>query len=122
MLCPRCQLMMTDDEYEGQQVQFCGNCWGHWVQAETLNAILDSNKYEFSEAERAAMLDRWASRNQHGVVELIGETIQCPNCQSELKRQRFIEECPVIVDICDEHGIWLDTGEIKELQIFFEQE
>jgi Zn-finger nucleic acid-binding protein len=27
----------------------------------------------------------------------------------------------VQIDECDEHGVWLDTGEIKDLQVFIER-
>jgi hypothetical protein len=28
----------------------------------------------------------------------------------------------VQIDECGEHGLWLDTGEIKDLQVFIERE
>ena len=120
MLCPRCQLSLSDEHYENQQLKFCTNCWGHWLNQSALDAILRSDSYTFSRQERQEMLSTWANR---GDVDRQGDEskqIDCPECSSSLQRKRFFESCPVEVDVCDEHGIWLDTGEIKELQIFFE--
>ena len=121
MLCPRCKLLMRLDDYEGQNVHFCGNCWGHWTTKSALEKILHTTDYSFSERELQTTFQRWIDRARKDTVELIGETIHCPECKDVLKRRRFLEECPVIVDICETHGVWLDTGEIKELQIFYEQ-
>lgn len=123
MLCPRCQLSLSDDHYENQDVKFCTNCWGHWLDQSSLHAILDSDSYSFSAKERNHMLfTMWANRGEAGREKSELEPIDCPECNSRLQRKRFFDDCPVEVDVCDEHGIWLDTGEIKELQIFFESD
>ncbi len=122
MLCPRCQLLLTDDQYENQHVKFCTNCWGHWLDQSALDAILKSDSYSFSPKERKEMLATWATRGDVDRQGAESEPIDCPECNSRLHRKQFFDACPVEVDVCDEHGIWLDTGEIKELQIFFESD
>lgn len=38
--------------------------------------------------------------------------MNCPVCQNRL----YVKEMHgVIVDICDEHGVWLDRGELEKV-------
>ncbi len=118
--CPRCQLLLRPEEYESHRVQFCSTCWGYWLDAETLQAILDEHQYKFSKGERSTLM---ALMRSAGDIDRSGresELIHCPQCGRQMVRKKWIEGCPVEIDQCPDHGIWLDTGEIKELQIFAE--
>ena len=118
--CPRCKLLLQEDEYEGYSVEFCGNCWGYWLSSNTLEQILEDHRYHFSKQERKTALQVMATQ---GDVDREGherEPIACPACLKTMQRRRYFPECPVEIDQCAEHGVWLDTGELKELQIYFE--
>jgi hypothetical protein len=49
------------------------------------------------------------------------EAVPCPVCSVEMTKKRYSTDCPVQIDECDTHGLWLDTGEIKDLQVFIER-
>ncbi len=119
--CPRCRLLMRPEEYESHQVLFCSTCWGYWLTAETLQAILDDHRYHFSDSERKTIL---TLMQRVGDVDRGNESeaISCPECGKPLTRKKWLEGCPVEVDQCPDHGVWLDPGEIKELQIFAESQ
>lgn len=118
MNCPRCKLSLSAEQYEGQSLHFCGNCWGHWVSLDAFERILRSEAYDFSTAEKATLLYRW-SQNKDSNVDTT-EKISCPACDQQLTRMAFDDQCPVPVDRCDEHGVWLDCSEIKQIQIFID--
>ncbi len=40
---------------------------------------------------------------------------KCPFCKKVMQRKNYKSVSGVIVDICQEHGIWLDGGELKQL-------
>ena len=40
--------------------------------------------------------------------------IQCPHCQIAMKKE--IIENKILVDKCEKHGIWLDTGELERIK------
>ncbi len=117
--CPRCQLLLQDDEYEGYPVAFCGNCWGYWMTHDVLRHIIEDQKYRFSRGERSSVFARWAQSGAP-IVEDPSEPICCPECGARMARKHFAEDCPVVIDQCYHHGVWLDTGELKELQIYIE--
>jgi Zn-finger nucleic acid-binding protein len=108
-------------EYEGQQVHFCGTCWGYWLTRNQLDQITAGVKYRFGKREARTIeetLDSHGDANRQG-SEL--KAVPCPVCGVEMKRNRYQANCPVQIDECDQHGLWLDTGEIKDLQVFIEK-
>ncbi len=122
MDCPRCQLALADAEYEGQEVHFCGTCWGYWMTREQLNSITHAVQYSFDEQEVSAVktaLSRDGDANRQGSER---DAVRCPVCEATMTRRNFSVDCPVKIDECDQHGLWLDTGEIKDLQVFIEQQ
>ena len=120
MDCPRCHLQLTHADYESEQVHFCGTCWGYWLARSQLDKIASAVEYRFADTEKQAVeatFLRDGDANRQGSET---QKLPCPACGAEMARKRFAESCPVEIDECDEHGIWLDTGEIKDLQVFIE--
>ena len=121
MDCPRCRLSLAGAEYEGVQVHFCGTCWGYWLTRSQLDQIAAGVKYRFGAREAravAATLDSDGDANRQGSEH---EAVPCPVCGVEMNSKRYRTDCAVQIDECDQHGIWLDTGEIKDLQVFIER-
>ena len=115
--CPRCTLPMQAETYEGTDLMFCGTCWGHWVGFDGFKKILENEVYSFSKTDTESVLRKWASQ-QAG--EELTAIINCPDCSKEMRQMDFADECPVLVDRCDDHGVWLDCAEIKEIQVFID--
>ena len=121
MDCPRCRLLMAGAEYEGEEMHFCGTCWGYWLTRSQLDLIVAGVKYRFGEREAQTIkqtLDSDGDTNRQGSER---EAVPCPVCGVEMKKKRYTTDCPVQIDECDQHGLWLDTGEIKDLQVFIER-
>ncbi len=121
MDCPRCGLSLSRQEYEGENVSFCSTCWGHWLTRSQLDNIVKKVQYKFSKYERDTVL---TTMTREGDVDRQGsekQPINCPECDKPMERKKYESRCPVKIDECPEHGIWLDTGEIKDLQIFIEK-
>ena len=120
MDCPRCQLTLTDSEYEKHAVKFCSECWGYWLTRTQLDAITATVEYGFDRAEAKAAVrsNTGGDANRQGSE---AEMLKCPECQAAMQRKHYRDNLPVEIDECSQHGIWLDTGEIKDLQIFIER-
>lgn len=121
MKCPRCQLGLQSTQYENQDVNMCANCWGYWLKRSQLESIVNDAIYQFNKSEQKAVEKGFFI---DGDVDRQGQEVRaitCPVCQGALERKKFHTHCPVRIDECPEHGIWLDTGEIKDLQIFIEK-
>ncbi len=119
MDCPRCKLTMQPAKYEEQDVTFCSNCWGYWLTRAHLDAIVKNAEYAFNKDEQESVEKTLSTQGDadRGDEKAM---IQCPECTKFMEKKLYHEKCPVEIDECAEHGVWLDTGEIKELQVYIE--
>jgi len=116
MDCPRCKHPLRKVDYEGVETDMCERCWGLWLDSGEFAEILTRRDYVFSPEETALCLDvRTASR--------AGKTTPapCPKCLRTMERQHYDESVHLVIDRCPEHGVWLDTGEIKKAQALAEK-
>jgi Zn-finger nucleic acid-binding protein len=121
MDCPRCRLSLAEAEYEGEQVHFCGTCWGYWMTKPQLDRIVGGVKYRFGAGEARTVAGTLSSEGDVDRQGAEREAVPCPACGAQMKREQYSADCPVQIDECGEHGLWLDTGEIKDLQVFIER-
>ncbi|HEU5115194.1 MAG TPA: zf-TFIIB domain-containing protein, partial [Isosphaeraceae bacterium] len=112
MDCPRCHLMLRRTDYEGVEVDMCDNCWGIWLDSGEMGAIIDSREMDFSETERQQFLKARANLPAMGP----GEPIHCPVCNKPMDVLSSDVGLHIVIDRCVDHGIWLDSGEIKAVQ------
>jgi len=116
--CPRCKLKLQTEEYESVETLFCGSCWGHWMTQTAFSQVMKSERYKFSDAEKQSVLRTWAEKAKPDAK--LDPVVACPVCKQTTQRKEFSDECPVVLDLCSEHGVWLDASEIKQVQIYFE--
>jgi len=110
---------MTAEVYEGENVEFCSTCWGHWINPDSFRKILNSEVYEFTKSDKESVIKRWSGNNS--TMMRTSADIACPVCSETMKQVPFARGCGVVVDRCEEHGIWLDGGEIKRIQIYIDE-
>ena len=120
MLCPRCQLSLQPQTYEGQEVRFCGDCWGHWMRREQLEAIIADRSTKFTRGEREAVARDVRAAEDEAWFDGESAVVACPDCGAAMQKAKYDESYPIVIDVCPEHGLWLDHGEMKELQILLE--
>ena len=108
--CPRCDLPLTSAPYEGVEAHACTECYGYWIPTPSLRHILTTQTTPFSDDEREHAYFPDAQFD----VETDGE-ISCMECANPLTKRAVLGT--VLIDICPNHGIWLDTGELKSIQI-----
>ncbi|MEZ0228630.1 MAG: zf-TFIIB domain-containing protein [Planctomycetota bacterium] len=114
--CPRCQVSLEPAKYEGVSVQFCNMCWGYWVGRLELETILTSKDESFSRDEKKGAARAPAHEGDRKILSCV----RCGKTMSKLA----VEDSGMVaflVDYCRDHGLWLDTGEIKRAQILDEK-
>jgi uncharacterized protein len=116
MLCPRDKTSLTEQRYEAHvQVDACGTCGGMWLDDGELEAIQESR-------ERDHRRDLDAMPDLVGAVGAHAEPGACPKCGAVMESREYAHCSRIVVDVCPEgHGIWLDGGELRALEIFFEK-
>jgi Zn-finger nucleic acid-binding protein len=90
--CPRCfGLFFDNHEFEALLEKSTGN--SYWINHKKLHSLL-----------------------QHPLHKDIVQYRKCPECSSVMHRKNYMNRSGVIMDVCIKHGVWLDAGELKQIQ------
>jgi len=101
---------MKEVEVHGVNVDFCTQCEGSWFDVGELSDMFALTTRELKHSELAPTREAGGA----GAVDLEGE-IHCPRCGETMDRGPHFSDCSVVVDKCEEHGVWLDDGELGAL-------
>ena len=115
--CPGCGRLMPPRSVGGVDVNECPNCNGLWVPGESFD-LLVSRAIEArrdAQAEGAVSVPRVRGSNPaaQGV-----KYRKCPQCEAFMQRRNFRRSSGVIVDVCHQHGTWLDADELEQIAGF----
>ena len=115
--CPRCSASFTPTVIEGETVHACPAGHGVWLELEQLTRITDD---DVDEASSATEIVVWAASD----IEPRGLTSEkyrtCPACSQTLRKDVWRYGSGVVIDVCDEHGAWVDGGEIERIEAWEE--
>lgn len=113
--CPTCAIPLhTIDITAGSEhfyIEQCDRCMGYFFDHGELAAILNGTIQE-------SLTVNYDKLNTLAVeYSLENEVVykKCPVCSEFMNRKNFGTRSGVVVDICKDHGIWLDGGELKKL-------
>ncbi|MBZ5712070.1 zf-TFIIB domain-containing protein [Nannocystis pusilla] len=116
--CPGCgEPLHRAAVRHGVELDACGACGGIWLDAgelESLTSGLDPapGRGAADEAELRGRVPRPASRESDVRYR------ECPRCRDVMNRRNFGTISGVIVDECRRHGLFLDAGELEEVEAF----
>ena len=112
--CPRCSVTLNDLTIDKILLKECEHCDGIWSDAETFEKIcLDRD-------ERSAAIAYFGARPQSANSKIPIRYVACPECKQLMNRSNFARVSGVIVDLCKEHGVWFDCGELPKIVEFIE--
>jgi len=110
MNCPRCQKELNSLTLEASELKVCPNCEGTWYPGEALAEVTDHSLKELVQSDLKPNM----VGDQLAKVDL-DKAIDCPECGKEMIRYKYTLTCPIELDECEQHGIWLDDGELGSL-------
>lgn len=105
--CPHCKSALRLAEDGATQV--CGTCNGTFCDRETLKRLI-------AEVLQAPALQGY-ERPALG-VDTAASYFHCPACAELMNRRNFAGSSGVVVDICVQHGVWFDNGELAQILLF----
>ncbi|MBF0122663.1 MAG: M48 family metalloprotease [Candidatus Omnitrophica bacterium] len=126
--CPRCNVKLTVQSYEGFSVLLCFRCGGHLVsESDTLNILGKRDAIFDQRIKDAARLVREQIHpmKRDPFDQIYDErSIVCPSCLDQRKKmhRRFVsQKYPVEVDKCQTCArVWFDKDELEILQVLYE--
>ncbi len=93
-------------------VEKCERCFGLFFDNHELERLLEesvSKSYFIDHHKLHSLL-------QYPLHKDILQYRKCPVCSKIMQRKNHLGRSGVITDVCYEHGVWLDAGELKQIQ------
>ena len=113
--CPRCRKPLKEMQIGETNMQGCETCDGLWLDVDTFeNICADREK----QSAVLGFLDKRTVREQ--MLTKINY-VPCPVCGELMNRNNFARASGVIVDICKQHGVWLDADELPKIVEFIQK-
>jgi Zn-finger nucleic acid-binding protein len=114
--CPRCKAELRTRQVGANTLVECGSCAGLWVEPQLLERLCSDVSARKSIAEVLGKLAVPKPQTR----ALAEGYIPCPNCKEPMNRKNFGSISGVLIDVCREHGVWLDHGELERALSFAE--
>ncbi len=108
--CPHCNVIMDKVMEIESIIDHCPECGGVWCEGHELEEITRERDVFL----RDDISRKFIKKRPENVVKYI----KCPICNQEMNRMNFGKISGIIVDVCSDHGIWLDSGELEEIRAF----
>ncbi|HVN38572.1 MAG TPA: zf-TFIIB domain-containing protein [Myxococcota bacterium] len=114
LACPACESPMKSSHVADVALCECPQCHGLWVPG----ARLDELVRRATEARRAAAVPPAPRVHGGNPNSRPLRYRKCPECAAFMLRQNFRRSSGVVIDVCHQHGTWLDADEIEEIAGF----
>ena len=131
MNCPVDQNILTPRIYEDTiEVDECSSCGGIWLDRGELERIERTRENDYStflqpESETGPV---FSQKSKAYGAALSGKssartrTLSCPSCGHVLYQKEHGFFSQIFIDSCIScRGVWLDKGELQDIEIFFER-
>lgn len=117
--CVTCGTFLKAQVHESVQVLACPDGHGMFVDADSLAAAARdlSGDRPRSEEDAATAAQHSASADALAASDAARE---CPMCHVQMQRQVYAYDSGVHIDVCAAHGIWLDAGELHQIEAWYE--
>ncbi|MCC7540612.1 MAG: zf-TFIIB domain-containing protein [Deltaproteobacteria bacterium] len=116
--CPRCASKLVDVRGDSLSLEECPKCGGVFVDHDTIARLAtDPGRRGDARAGAGVTLERTSIEPGLETVRYV----RCPMCEKLMNRKNYGEVSGVIVDVCRDHGVWFDAGELTRVVEFIEK-
>lgn len=116
--CPVCDALMPAQSVAGISVNECTSCGGLWVPGEHFDRLVTRAIEQRKQRDPSAALEAAPRVKGANPVTQRVEYRRCPSCAAQMLRRNFRKSSGVILDVCVEHGSWLDADELEQITGF----
>jgi Zn-finger nucleic acid-binding protein len=112
--CPICQIEMDTISIAKQEtfyIEKCRQCHGLFFDTGELEALLDKSVQHI----QIINYKRLVEISESSLLEQSVTYRKCPVCTKIMNRVNFGTRSGVIIDVCHDHGVFLDAGELRQL-------
>ena len=113
-ICPECNIALQtiDLKIDGTlQIEHCEQCFGLFFDPGEIENLLENSVSNVYDVNLKHLLNINRDRYQSRKIKYV----PCPVCQVLMNRVNFGRRSGVVIDHCQKHGVWLDSGELTHL-------
>jgi Zn-finger nucleic acid-binding protein len=113
-ICPACageQRMHSRKLGSDLSLLECSGCAGLWLGLDTFEHVIRRAEAMIADVEAPSP----AARPAASISNQATSYRPCPVCKSLMSRSQYGKFSRVIIDICKQHGVWLDEGELSQI-------
>lgn len=119
-VCPVCEQVLSQSVHESVQIDQCALGHGIWLDLGELREVVASEQEARSEGERVSAYEQAVKQNVKDIVsESASGPRSCPVCRRAMKLTEYANS-GIPIDECNEHGVWLDAGELERIEAYAE--
>jgi Zn-finger nucleic acid-binding protein len=96
--CPECERNFQILKLDNTEIDHCTFCNSLWFDTQELANLVDNSKDLPTDGLRLRSRD---------------SKYNCPVCQAQMEEHVFSEGSNLLVDLCKEHGLYLENGEFE---------
>ena len=115
--CPRCRGELRARIVGESSIVECGGCGGLWLPPQAFEVLVE-------DADRKSISPEWLGalpKPQQVDQEESVRYLPCPTCGDFMNRRNFGGRSGIIMDVCREHGLWLDHRELERIVQFIQE-
>ena len=130
MKCPIDNIEMHSRTYEGSvEIDECPSCQGIWLDKGELEKIEETREHKYGDFIKEGMDPRpFSDPSTVRGAAISADTpmpdrdLTCPSCRNPMYQKEHGYFSKIMIDCClNCEGIWLDKGELQDIEIFFER-
>jgi len=113
-VCPVCKTQLKTiniGEKLPLYIERCDSCYGVFFDINELEEMID---FSVKGSQNVDLIKLFQITENPRYIDIITYR-KCPVCTKTMNRKNFMGQSGVITDICAEHGIWLDSGELRQI-------
>lgn len=115
--CPRCGDPMGEEDLDGSKALMCPTCHGMFFPAEGLESVLNKLRATCDPTDVDSALKDFKDRFRRELPKNVRYK-HCPVCEEPMIRRNYGTVSGVIIDVCVEHGTWVDENAFADLASF----
>lgn len=113
--CPRCKIKLQSLKIDTVAIRECERCGGFW------SGVLEFENLCASKEQQATVIGFIGSYAHPNSTPPAISYVPCPDCKQLMNRSNFARSSGVIVDMCKQHGVWFDAGELPKIIGFIDR-
>lgn len=105
--CPRCDNHLQSKVVDSNLIDYCADCGGVWLGHHLFDDLLSDAPPNSIGALGKPPSGEIKKLPRHKVRYL-----RCPECDVTMSRHNFMNNSNIILDQCNQHGVWFDKHEL----------